>query len=103
MSHKYLSYCAIITLALIACDKDSNSPEKNCTQLAIYDLDYHFVTDAKIFDIRPDNPLEIKNGTLEYDLFEQYVSLTNNGANPWPYNHYFIYTSFFNETDGALV
>lgn len=93
----------IIVLAYIGCNKDGEGPEKNCTQLAIYDLDYHFVTAAKIYDIRPSTPLEIKNGTLEFDLLLQYTSVTDNGANPWPYNHYFVYSSFFNDQDRALV
>jgi len=88
---------------IAACDPDSEEPETGCNLIAIYDLDYHFVTAAKIYDIRKSPPLEIRNGTIEYDLFWQWQRLTDNGDNPWPYNHYFVYSAFFDEPDQSIL
>src|SRR5687768_8325626 len=88
---------------ITACDPEPAGPETDCIRLSIYDLDYHFVTASKIYDIRENPPLEIQNGTLEYDLFWQWNRLTHDGENPPPYNHYFVYTAFFNDPGYAKL
>lgn len=90
-------------IVITACDKEQVGPETNCTTRVLYDLNYHFVTAAKVYDIKKSPPLEIRNGTLEYDLFYQWQQLTQNGANPWPYNHYYVYSSFFNDHNKAMI
>ena len=88
---------------ILSCDPEPDGPETGCTLRPLYDLDYHFVTAAKVYDIRKSSPLEIRNGTLEYDLFYQYLRLTHNGDNPWPYNHYFVYSAFFDGPDQSIL
>ena len=97
-----LLFLGIIFL-VYGCGKEPDGSETNCTLLGIYDLDYHSVTAPKVYDIRSDKPQEIINGTIEYDLFWQWQSLTFNGENPWPYNHYFVYSAFFDANATSIV
>lgn len=88
---------------ILSCDPEPDGPETGCNLRVLYDLNYHFVTAPRVYDIRKSSPLEIRNGTLEYDLFRQWQRLTKYGDNPWPYNHYFVYSSFFDEPDQSIL
>lgn len=92
----------IISLALItavSCDPEPTGPESDCHLLPIYKLDYHAIDAPKVFDIRPDSPIEISNGLIEYELFYQWFFLHDDIPTPYPYSEYFIDTiEFLDET-----
>ena len=102
MKFKLLAlYLAITTCS--SCDPEPIGPEKNCHLLPNYKLDRHAVEAAKVFDVRQNPPLEIKNGTLEYDLFYQWVFLHDDVPVPYPYSEYFIDSiEFINETSAIV-
>ena len=79
-----------IAIIICSCDPDQTEPETNCSLLPLYELDYHSVHAAKVFDLRTDPPKELKNGTLEYDLSYQFLSLHRKDPIPYPYSEYFI-------------
>src|SRR5690606_1950695 len=69
---------------------DPTDPEMNCHLNDLYVQDYHSVQAPGVFDIRTDPPMEIRNGTIEYDLFYQGFFHLNNDPVPYPYSEYFI-------------
>jgi hypothetical protein len=86
----YLSLCVMI--AALACKDEPSGPETDCDLHDLYIQDHHFVTAAKVFDIRTDPPTEIKNDTIEYKLYYQWAFHHDDDPVPVPYNEYFIDT-----------
>jgi|SRR5688572_25013008 len=93
----------LLLVFLISCDPEPDGPETDCHILQNYKLDYHGINAPKVFDIRTDPPLEIRNGTLEYDLFYQWVNLHDDNPVPYPYSEYFIDSvSFISQTTAEV-
>jgi hypothetical protein len=86
-----------------SCDPEPTGPELDCHLLPLYNLEFHAVDAAKVFDVRTDPPTEIKNGTLEYDLSYQWVFLHDDDPVPFPYSEYFIDTVQFIDDQTAKV
>ena len=82
----------ILTLFIptLSCKEGPTGPEMDCHLKDLYVRDYHFVNAAKVFDIRTDPPKEIKNGRIEYDLFNQWIFSLDDDPVPVPYSNYFI-------------
>ncbi len=82
----------ILTLLIptLSCKDDPTGPEMNCHLNDLYIQDYNFVNAAKVFDVRTDPPKEIKNGRIEYDLYNQWVFSHDDDPVPVPYSDYFI-------------
>ncbi len=101
---KYL-ICMITSLGITftSCDRGPTGPETDCELLATYKLDYHAIEASKVFDLRMDPPLEIRNGTIEYDLSHQSFYILNHKPSTYPCSEYFIDTiEFFNETTAIV-
>lgn len=88
---------------MFSCDPDNAGPETGCELNSPYDITSNGTNETHIFDIRPNPPLEIKNGTLEYDLFYQEISLFHNDMYPYPYNEYFIDSVSFDGGTAAFI
>ena len=88
---KYKHYL-ILTLLIptLSCKDDPTGPEMNCHLNDLYIQEYNFVNAAKVFDVRTDPPKEIKNGRIEYDLYNQWIFSLDDDPVPVPYSDYFI-------------
>jgi hypothetical protein len=94
---------SIVISGLFSCDSEPNGPESDCQLHSTYALDYGFLKASRAFDVRQDPPLEIKNGTLEYDLGYQWWFQNDDVPVPYPYSEYFIdQISFIDELTAAV-
>lgn len=88
---KYKNYFILsLLISVVSCKDDPTGPEMDCHLNDLYVQDYHFVNAAKVFDVRTDPPKEIKNGTIEYDMFYQWALHHDDNPVPIPYSDYFI-------------
>jgi hypothetical protein len=94
---------SLILISIISCDPVPDEPETDCHLLPGYKLNYHSVLAPKVFDVRTSPPTEIRNGTIEYDLFYQLLSLHDDIPVPYPYSEYFIDSIGFPDVNTAEV
>ena len=94
MNYKhYLILTLLITT--LSCKDDPTGPEMGCHLNDLFVQDYHSVKASKVFDVRPDAPKEIKNGSIEYALSAQLINRHREVPIPAPYSDYFIDTINF--------
>ena len=98
-----IPFFIIFMATFTSCDPEPTGPESDCDLRPFYGLQYHGVDANKVFDVRPSTPLEIKNGTLEYDLFYQWAFLQDEDTIPYPYNEYFIDSITFKSESSVEV
>lgn len=93
----------LLLITFASCDPEPTGPEKDCELHAVYKLNFHAIDASKVFDLRADPPLEIRNGTIEYDLSHQSFFILNHMPSLYPCSEYFIDTiEFINETDAVV-
>jgi hypothetical protein len=97
----FIIYTLLIVLS--SCDPEPSGPESDCTLNGLYKLDYHAIDASKVFDLRSDPPLEIRNGTIEYDLGHQSFNILNHSTPVYPCSEYFIDTIAFPNETNAIV
>lgn len=92
-----------LTLMLVSCDPDPAGPESDCTLMSPYLVANNETNETHVYNISSLPPTEIKNGTLEYDLFYQEFSLFHQNLYPYPYNEYWISAITFNNDQTAAI
>lgn len=92
-----------VFISIASCQSEPAGPERDCHILSLYELTYHAVEAPKVFDVRTNPPREIRNGTIEYNLFYQWVFLHDRVPVPYPYTEYFIDTVEFLSGSTAIV
>lgn len=102
MQHKIL-ILALLGIALSSCDPEPTGPESDCHLHDLYTLGYHAIDASKVFDLRQDPPLEIRNGSIEYDLSSQSINIINLSPSTYPCSEYFIDSIVFSGEASAVV
>jgi hypothetical protein len=61
------------------------------------------ISQPQVYNIRTFPPSRIRHNALENKLFNQWQSFDHAGIFPPPYNHYLVYTAFFEKPDASRL